>query len=462
MVQDMTKGSVMRQIVIFAIPLFIGNLFQQAYNMVDAVVVGRFVGKDALAAVGTSFPAFFLLVALVMGLTMGASIVVSQLFGAGEIERMRRAISTTLFFLLGCALSLAVIGLLISRKLLLLLQTPPEVLEDAVIYLQISFAGLLFMFLYNTIAAFFRALGDSRTPLYFLIISSLLNIALDLLFVLRYNMGVAGVAWATVIAQAVSVVISIAYIYWRVDLLKLYPKDLVFDRKICVEAIRLGIPASIQQTILSLGMVAVQGLVNSFGSITIAAYTAAVRIDSIAMMPIMNLGMAVSTFTAQNIGASKLARVHRGYRQTLAMVAACCVATTTIVLLFGPKLIALFIDAREIEVIAQGNDYITVVSFFYIVMGLLFVTNGVLRGSGDMTVSMISTIISLSARVIFAYILSSKPEIGYRGLWWSIPIGWGFGFVVAYIRYCSGKWTEKGVVRTLAGPAAETETLPPA
>lgn len=461
MVQDMTKGSVMRQIVIFTIPLFIGNLFQQAYNMVDAVVVGRFVGKDALAAVGTSFPALFLLIALVMGLTMGASVVVSQLFGAGEIEKMRRAISTTLFFLLGCALSLTVIGLLVSRKLLLLLQTPPEVLEDAVIYLHITFAGLLFVFLYNTIAAFFRALGDSRTPLYFLIISSLLNIVLDLLFVLRYNMGVAGVAWATVIAQAISVVISIAYIYWRVDLLKLYLKDLVFDRKIFAEAVRLGIPAAIQQTILSLGMVAVQGLVNSFGSVTIAAYTAAVRIDSIAMMPIMNLGMAVSTFTAQNIGAARLARVRRGYRQTLAMVAACCVTTTAIVLLYGPKLIALFIDASEIEVIAQGNDYITVVSFFYIVMGLLFVTNGVLRGSGDMTVSMISTIISLSARVIFAYILSSKPEIGYRGLWWSIPIGWGFGFVVAYIRYRSGRWTEKGVVKSIAGSAPEAETLPP-
>ncbi len=460
MVQDMTKGSVLRQIVIFAIPLFIGNIFQQAYNLVDAVVVGRFVGKNALAAVGTSFPALFLLIALVMGLTMGASVVVSQLFGAGEIKKMRRAVSTTLIFLSICALSLTVIGLLVSRKLLMLLQTPPEILEEATVYLHITFAGLLFMFLYNIVASFMRALGDSRTPLYFLIISSLLNIGLDLLFVLRYNMGVAGVAWATVVAQAVSVVLSIVYIYWRVDLLKLSPRDIVFDWKIFVEAVRLGIPASIQQTVLSLGMVAVQGLVNSFGSVTIAAYTAACRIDSIAMMPIMNLGLAVSTFTAQNIGASELDRVRRGYRQTLAMVAASCVITTTIVLLYGPKLIQLFVDAREVEVIAQGNDYITVVSFFYIFMGLLFVTNGVLRGSGDMAVSMVSTIISLTARVIFAYLLSAKPEIGYRGLWWSIPIGWGFGFVVSYIRYRSGRWTEKGVVETISGRPAEAETLP--
>lgn len=460
MVQDMTKGSVARQIVVFAIPLFIGNVFQQAYNMVDAIVVGRFVGKNALAAVGTSFPALFLLVALVMGLTMGASVVVSQLFGAGEIEKMRRAISTALIFLLACAISLTVIGLLVAKKLLLLLQTPSDVVDEATVYLQILFAGLLFMFLYNTIAAFLRALGDSRTPLYFLIISSLLNMGLDLLLVLRYNMGVAGVAWATVIAQAVSVVLSVIYIYRRVELLRLYPHEIVFDRELFVQAVRLGIPASIQQTVLSIGMVAVQGLVNSFGSVTIAAYTAAVRIDSIAMMPIMNLGLAVSTFTAQNIGAAQLARVRRGYGQTLAMVAACCVATTTIVLFFGPKLIALFIDAREVEVIAQGNDYITVVSFFYIIMGLLFVTNGVLRGSGDMTVSMISTIISLAARVVFAYVLSSRPGIGYRGLWWSIPIGWGFGFVVAYIRYRSGRWTEKGVVNALSRGSLEAETLP--
>lgn len=461
MVQDMTRGSVVRQIVIFAIPLFIGNIFQQLYNMVDAIVVGRFVGKNALAAVGTSFPALFLLIALVMGLTMGASVVISQLFGAGDLKRMRRAISTSFIFLILCALVISLLGLLLSRKMLMLLQTPPEVIGEATVYLQILFAGLLFMFVYNSIAAFLRALGDSRTPLYFLIISSLLNIALDLLFVLRFNMGVAGVAWATVIAQAVSALLSIIYIYWRVELLRLSPPDFVFDRELFIESVRLGIPASVQQTVLSLGMIAVQGLVNSFGSITMAAYTAAVRVDSIAMMPIMNLGLAVSTFTAQNIGAGDLKRVRRGYRRTLVMVAICCLAASAVILLFGPGLIRLFIDASEAGVIAQGNDYITVVSFFYILMGLLFITNGVLRGSGDMTVSMVSTIVSLTARVVFAYYLSSHQNIGYRGIWWSIPIGWLFGFTVAYIRYRSGKWTEKTVVKSLPSPhSAGRDPLP--
>jgi putative MATE family efflux protein len=459
MVQDMTKGSVARQIIIFAIPLFIGNIFQQLYNMVDAVVVGRFVGKNALAAVGTSFPAMFLLVALVMGLTMGASVVVSQLFGAGDLKKMRRALSTAFIFLLICALSLTLIGILAARSLLLLLKTPPEIIDDASIYLKIIFAGLLFMFLYNTIAAFLRALGDSRTPLYFLIISSLLNMGLDLLFVLRFKMGVAGVGWATVISQAVSVILCIIYIYKRVELLRLKPRDLIFDRELFALSVRLGIPASIQQTVVSFGMIAVQGLVNSFGSVTMAAYTAAARIDSIAMMPIMNLGLAVSTFTAQNIGAGNLERVRRGYRRTLAMVAACCVATSAVILLFGPKLIELFIDAREVEVIAQGNDYITVVSFFYILLGLLFVTNGVLRGSGDMIVSMASTIVNLTVRVIFAYFLSSRAEIGYHGIWWSIPIGWGCGFIVAYTRYRSGKWTVKAVVNSPSRQTAEAESF---
>lgn len=460
MVQDMTRGSVVKQIIIFTIPLFIGDIFQQLYNMVDAVVVGRFVGKNALAAVGTSFPAMFLLVAMVIGLTMGASVVVSQLFGAGDLKRMRRAISTAFIFLLICAVSLTLIGLLSARSLLLLLKTPPEIIDDAVIYLKIIFAGLLFMFLYNTIAAFLRALGDTRTPLYFLIIASLMNIALDLLFVLRFGMGVAGVAWATIISQALSLFLCLIHVYKKVELLRLKPAEMVFDRELFIQAVRFGIPASVQQTILSLGMIAVQGLVNSFGSVTIAAYTAAARLDSIAMMPIMDLGLAVSTFTAQNIGAGKLDRVRLGYRRTLAMVAACCAGTSAFILFFGPRLIELFIDAGEKEVIAQGNAYITVVSFFYIMLGLLFITNGVLRGSGDATVSMVSTIVNLAARVFFSYWLSLKTGIGYHGIWWAIPIGWICGYTVAYARYRSGRWTKKAVPSLPVGQTVEAESLP--
>jgi len=230
---------------------------------------------------------------------------------------------------------------------------------------------------------------------------------------------------------------------------------MVFDKELFVKSVKLGIPASIQQTVVSLGMMAIQGLVNSFGSVTMAAYTAASRIDSIAMMPIMNLGMATSTFTAQNIGAGEMERVRRGYKRSLAMVSVCCIVTSIVILIFGPNLISIFIDAKEVDVITQGNDYITVVSFFYILMGLMFVTNGVLRGSGDMIVSMASTLTSLGIRIIAAYILSSILMPGYKGIWWSIPIGWALGTTIAFIRYRSGKWVEKAV----AGKPADSEQL---
>jgi putative MATE family efflux protein len=447
MLKDMTKGSETKHILVFAIPLFIGNIFQQLYNMVDAIVVGKFVGKDALAAVGTSFPAMFILVAMVMGLSMGASIIISQLYGAGDYEKVKRAVSTTYIFLLICAVVITFVGLLTSHGLLKLLQTPDEVINDSVIYLKIIFTGMVFMFIYNTLSAILRALGDSKTPLYFLIIASLLNIGLDILFVTVFNMGVEGVAWATVISQAVSATLCIIYVYAKVEFLRIHPKDMVFDKELFIKSVKLGIPASIQQTVVSVSMMALQGLVNSYGVVTMAAYTAASKIDSIAMMPIMNLGLATSTFTAQNIGAGEVERVKRGYRRSLLIITICCIVTSAVILLFGSNLMSIFIDSKDYEVIAQGNEYITVVSFFYILMGLMFVTNGVLRGSGDMAVSMASTITSLGTRIIAAYILSAIPTIGYKGIWWSIPIGWAIGTTITMIRYRSDKWIEKRVIK---------------
>jgi putative MATE family efflux protein len=447
MIKDMTKGSEAKHILVFAVPMLIGNIFQQLYNMVDAAVVGRYVGKGALAAVGTCFPIIFFLVALVMGLSMGASVIISQLFGAGEIKKMKRAVSTSFIFLMICAVILTLVGVLISEGMLKLLQTPPEIIGEASKYLRIYFSGLSFMFIYNTISAMLRGLGDSKTPLYFLIMASLLNVVLDIAFVAVFNMGVPGVAWATIIAQAVSGLLCLLYVYKKVELLRIHPKDMIFDKDILIKSIKLGIPASIQQTVVSVSMMAIQGLVNSFGIITMAAYTAASRIDSIAMMPIMNLGLAISTFTGQNIGAGEQDRVRTGYRRTLMMVAIACALTSTIILIFGPGLMSIFIDVKDVEVISQGNDYITVVSLFYILMGIMFVTNGVLRGSGDMIVSMFSTLASLSVRIIAAYFLSSIPSIGYKGIWWSIPIGWFLGMTISIIRYRTGKWSEKAVVK---------------
>ncbi|HHV95252.1 MAG TPA: MATE family efflux transporter [Clostridiaceae bacterium] len=447
MLKDMTNGSETRHIITFALPMFIGNIFQQLYNMVDSIVVGRYIGKNALAAVGTSSPIVFFLIAMVMGLSMGASVIISQLYGAGDSKNLKRAVSTAYIFLLAGGIIITLIGLLFSRSLLRLLQTPEEIFKDALAYLNIILGGLIFTFAYNAISAILRGLGDSKTPLYFLIITSLLNVVLDIWFVSSLGMGVEGAAWATVISQAVSVILCLIYIYTKVEILRILPKDIVFDKELFSKSVKLGIPSSIQQTVVSVSMMALQGLVNSYGSVTMAAYAAAARIDSIAMMPIMNLGLASTTFTAQNIGAGKLDRVKRGYKRSLIIVAVCCIITSIIILSFGPNLISIFIDVKETEVIRQGNDYITVVSFFYILMGIMFVTNGVIRGSGDMVASMISTMTSLGIRIISAYVLSSIDTIGYRGIWWSLPIGWFIGMTIAILRYRSGKWIEKRVVK---------------
>ena len=456
MLKDMTTGSETKHIVTFAIPMFIGNIFQQMYNMADAIVVGNYVGKDALAAVGTSFPITFFLIAMVMGLTMGSSIVISQYYGAKDMIKVKRSVSTTYISLLAAAFIISIFGVLISRPLLTLLRTPPEIIDNSAAYLKIVFGGLIFMFLYNTLSAILRGLGDSKTPLYFLIISSLINIGLDILFVAVYNMGVAGVAWATVISQGIASFLCLIYVYKKVEILRIHPKDMIFDKDIFAKSVKLGIPASIQQTVVSMGMMGIQGLVNSYGSITMAAYTAASRVDSIAMMPIMNLGMATSTFTAQNIGAGKIDRVKRGYLRSLLIVTVSCIITSIAIVSFGPKIIAIFIDSAETAVIAQGTDYITSVSYFYLLMGVMFVANGVLRGSGDMNVSMISTISSLGIRIIAAYSLSSIPGVGYKGIWWSIPTGWLVGSIIATLRYRSGRWTKKAIVsRTPAKSSAQ-------
>lgn len=463
MVRDMTQGSAGKLILTFTVPMLIGNIFQQLYNMVDSIVVGRFVGPNALAAVGTSFPIIFLLVSLIMGLTMGSGIVISQFFGAKQQEKVRRAVSTAVIFQAFCAIAMTGIGLVLSRPLLELMNTPPEIIDSSAAYMRIFFGGLVFMFSYNAFSGILRSLGDSKTPLYFLIVATLTNIILDIYFVARLGWGVQGVAWATLIAQALSSVLCIVYVYRKVPLLRYTWSELVFDRDIFKTMIRIGIPTSIQQTIASVGMMAVQGLVNSFGAVTMAAYTAASRMDSFAMMPIMNFGMGLSTFTGQNIGANKLDRVSEGLRATMKMAVLTCLAVSVLVYTFGPQLIAVFIDAEQVDVITQGVDYMRTVSLFYAVFSILMIFNGLLRGAGDTVVPMLSVIASLAVRVGVAYWLASFANIGYRGIWWSIPAGWAVASGIPVLRYLSGKWRAKALIRqqmfAVKDVAAEPEAV---
>lgn len=453
MIKNLTEGKPLKLLFFFSLPMLMGNLFQQLYNMVDSIVVGNFVGADALAAVGASFPVVFLSVALASGLSMGCNVVISQLFGAGRIREMKTTISTALISQFMLSIFITILGEIIAPGLLRLLKTPESIRPDSLIYLQIYFAGVVFLFMYNTLNGVFNALGDSITPLFFLIVSTLTNIALDLLLVIKFQMGVAGVAWATLIAQGICAILSMVTLVFRIRKLKdeVLPDGEIMEKRVlfhfsAVERIaKVGVPSMIQQSIVSISMLMMQGLVNSYGPVFIAGYTAATKIDSLAMMPNMNFSNAMSSYTAQNIGAHKIERVREGYKANLFMVIIFSIMITAAIFLYGPWLLNLFMDsAANVEVINYGMSYMRIVSSFYILMGIMFTSNGLLRGAGDMKFFMASSLFNLASRLIVAYTLS--PYIGSIAIAWSIPIGWFVGSAISFIRFKSGKWMGTNLV----------------
>ena len=455
--QNLTDGPETKSIIAFAMPMLIGNVFQQLYNMVDSIIVGRGVGKEALAAVGASFPIIFLMVSLVMGITMGSSIMLAQFYGAKKFTELKRTISTTYIFLFIASLAVSVAGIALSGPILRAVKVPEAIFPLAKQYLAIMFAGMIFLFGYNTVSAILRGLGDSKRPLYFLIVSTLVNIVLDLVFVLVLGWGVAGAAWATVIAQGISLVIALVYMqrsgseYLRID-----RTSFVFDRALFRTMVKIGLPSGIQQSFVSLGFVALTRIVNPFGTVVIAGYTAASRLDSFAAMPAMNLSMALSTFVGQNLGAGKPERVRKGFNSTL-MVAGAISATMTIVMVFAAGgLMKIF--TTDPDVIRVGVEYLVVVSSFYVIFSSMFITGGVLRGDGDTMVQMIFTLLALwVVRIPVSAILSSR--IGTPGIWWGIPAGWFIGFSATFIYYLGGRWKRKVIVKpapvTSGGEAAE-------
>ncbi|WP_461615092.1 MATE family efflux transporter [Clostridium sp. Marseille-QA1073] len=440
MVMDMKKGSPTKLILNFAFPMLIGNIFQQVYNMVDSIVVGRFVGKNALAAVGSSFSLMNFITLLIIGLCMGSSIVISQYFGAEDYEGLKRVVSTSFIFMFIFTVLLSILTFLFTKPLLMLIKTPAEILEDSTSYLQIVFAGLIFTFLYNASASLLRALGDSKTSLYFLIIASIINIVLDLVFVLNFKMGVAGVAYATVIAQAVASILSLIYAFSKVPILRMKKKEFVFDRTIFPVIAKYSFLTSIQQSIMSIGMVAVQGLVNTFGADVIAAFTAAGKVDSLAYLPVQDFGNAFSTYVAQNVGAGKKERVHEGVKSAVKIIIVFCIISSILILMSSEYLMKIFVDSSEVKVIETGIEYISVVGVFYMLIGFLFMFYGFFRGVGNLTMSVVLTIVSLGTRVLMAYSLSSISYIGQKGIWWSIPIGWILADILGFITYKKGKW----------------------
>lgn len=439
-----TTGNPSRQLFGFALPLLIGNLFQQFYNIVDSAVVGRLIGKDALGAVGASYPVIFAIISLISGIAGGFTVVISQYFGAKQMDKVKAAITTMYFFVFIFSTFATILSLFYSEKIFLLLELPINLLDEATTYFNIYISGLVLFFGYAATTAILRGLGDSKTPLYFMIFSTLLNIALDLFFVYHLGYGVEGVAYATIIAQGLALVAISIYVHYKNVHLRLGWKDIRFDFAIFRKALRIGLPSGIQMVSVSVGMVVISKLVNSFGTEVIAAYSVAMRIDSLAVMPAMAYSQAVATFTGQNVGAGLFSRVMKGYKTGLFQSLIICVIMTAIIILFGENLMRVFTE--DAEIIRIGKEYLVIVSSFYALFVLLFNSNGVLRGAGDTLIPMFITIVALwVVRIPVAYYLSDLWA--ERGIWWSVPAGWTIGAVFSTLYFFSGKWKTKGVVK---------------
>ncbi|WP_455599212.1 MATE family efflux transporter [Cloacibacillus sp.] len=445
MIRDMTAGSPAKTMVSFALPMILGNLFQQFYNIVDLIVVGNFVGASALAAVGASGSATFLFIALSTGGAAGCTVVISQFFGSHRMSETTSAVYTTLISMTATGALLALSGLVFGDGILRLMGTPLELFSDASVYLKIYTLALLFMFLYNGVTASFNALGDSRTPLFLLVFTSVLNIALDLLFVIRFGLAVPGVAWATLISQAFAAFAGLTILLSRLLDIRLQDRPAIFSAALFRKIYRIALPSMIQQSIVSMGFIFVQTLVNRYGPVLMAGYTAATKIDNIAILPMLNVGNALSAFTAQNMGAGKYERIGRGVRATSLMSSTIALALTAAIFLFGREFLGFFVDAEaNAAVIGVGMDYLRAVSAFYIMMGMSNIFASVLRGAGDMSAFTFCTLTNFGLRIVMAYALAAK--IGPAAIWWSLPIGWAAGLALAAARYAGGKWRLKGLI----------------
>lgn len=439
----MTEGKEWKLILLFTLPLMAGNLLQQLYNTVDGIIVGNFVGEAALSAVGTCAPLTLLFIAIAMGMSTGASIVVSQFYGAEALEEMRRSVATALLMLMGLGVVLSVLAFVGTGWLLKgVLGVQDYLLADAVTYFRIYALGLFFQFVYNIAAAVLRSLGNSRATLYVLLLSSICNVVLDLVAVLVFHWGVMGVAVATVLSQVISAVVMVAYMFRSHSVLRFQSGEFRFDGETAGLILKMGIPSTIQQCVVSFNHMAIQRVVNAF-DIT-AGYTAAMRIENFIYIPSQSFFLGMATFTGQNLGAKRLDRVRRGLHGTLIMGTITVVIISSLVLLLAPQLIGLFgvVGASK----AVGVTYLHYVALGFILFCWYFCFNGVLQGSGDVMFTLFNTVSSLVLRTVVTYILAFLTPVGYVAIWWSLLVSWVYNVALAYLRYRFGPWKRKGVV----------------
>lgn len=432
----------LKALLIFAFPMIIGNLFQQFYTMVDSVVVGRFVSEHALAAVGASYSLTNVFISIAIGGGVGASVLTSRYFGSREYRKMKTSVTTAMLSFLVVSLILGGTGLFFGQEIMELLNTPENILEQATEYLNIYFLGLPFLFMYNILSAMFNALGRSKIPLYLLIFSSVFNIVLDVVFVREFHMGVAGVAWATLIAQGISAVVAFLLFVREMKQYQGEKGDTRFDKEEFSRMSRIALPSILQQSTVSIGMMLVQSVVNSFGAEMLAGFSAAMRIESICIVPMAAMGNVMSSFTAQNLGAGKQERVVKGYHTGYGIVFGFGMILCVILEFFYQPLIGMFLGEEGTALaMSTGTDYLRFIGWFFTFIGLKMITDGLLRGAGDMKMFTVANLVNLSIRVIVAVTLA--PVFGIAMVWYAVPVGWAANYVISFLEYRTGKWRKK-------------------
>lgn len=422
MTNDMTKGNPVKLILLFTIPLLIGNVFQQFYSMVDTIIVGRFVGVEALAAVGTTGSMVFLINGFTVGMTSGFAVLVSQKFGAKKENELKHAIASAITLSIICTIVITAISLVGSRPLLKLMNTPANIFEDASSYVNILYAGTGAVVIYNMSAAILRALGDSKTPLIFLIISSVLNIVLDLVFIINFSMGVKGAAYATIISQGVSGILCLIYSYTKFKVLRLKKEDFKVENTYYKKHLKVGVPMALQFSITAIGIMTVQGALNVFGSTVIAAYTAASKVLQLSMQPAISFGMTMATYCGQNLGAGNYERIKEGVKKSTIISIIISLLAAALLVFLGKWFVTLFIDNPTAEIFAYAQEVFNYSAAFYIPLGLIFIYRNALQGIGESFVPMMAGVYELVARAIVAFTLPQFIE--FTGICLSDPLAW--------------------------------------
>lgn len=436
--KDLTQGNPSTVLIKFSLPLLGSMIFQQLYNIADSFVAGKFIDENALAAVGNSYEITLIYIAFAFGCNMGCSVIVSNLFGGKRFKELKTAVSTT-FIASGilCAI-LMLMGFLFGKNMLELINTPAEIMKPSQLYLNIYTAGLIFLFFYNISTGIFSAMGDTKTPFILLAVSSTANILVDILFVKEFNMGVAGVGWATFCCQGVSCVISVILVFKRLAQIKSDAKSQIFSWGILRKITNIAVPSILQQSFVSVGNIIIQSVINGYGPGVIAGYSAAVKLNNMVITSFTTLGNGMSNFTAQNMGAGRTERIRKGLRAGIAMVFAVCIPVVALYVIGGNKILLLFINDRTGEAMSTGMDILRMLSPFYFVVGTKLMCDGVLRGAGAMKMFMSTTFTDLVLRVVLAVTLSAR--MGTMGIWSAWPVGWSIATAMTVYFYARGKW----------------------